>query len=257
MTIGILGALPQEIALLKLDLTVRGVERIGGREFFKGELYCCDAALALSGIGKVSAASAAAIMLAKFECDSIVFVGVAGGASMRVRVGDIVVANELVQHDFDATPIYPTKFHIPSTNRIALKCDEKLTEKCALAAEQFVEFDFDRDVSAESRAEFGIANPSVHRGLVLSGDKFIDDSSEMKALLKEIAGVLPKSEPLAVEMEGAAVAQVCIEFGAPFAVVRVVSDGADENAIVDFARFVDKVASRFSRGVIKRLFEQM
>ncbi len=257
MTKGILGALPQEIALLKQDLNVRAVERIGGREFFMGELYGCDVVLALSGIGKVSAACAAAVMLAKYECSSIVFVGVGGGASIRVRVGDIVVANELVQHDFDATPIYPTKFHIPSVNRVTLKCDETLIEKCALAAEMYVELDFDIEVSSETRAEFGIGKPSVYKGLVLSGDTFIDDSSEMETLLKEIESVLPDSEPLAVEMEGAAVAQVCLEFGAPFAVVRVVSDGADENAIVDFARFVDTVASRFSRGIIKRLFEQM
>jgi adenosylhomocysteine nucleosidase len=255
MVIGILGALPQEIALLKKDLDVRFVERIAVREFTAGLLYGQDVVIALSGIGKVASACAATIMLTKYGCSSIVFVGVAGGVSKRVCVGDVVIASELVQHDFDATPLYPTKFHIPSVNRIILECDGGLTSKCVKSANEYLSGDFESEVSIDTRAVFGIDKPIVHRGLILSGDTFIDDRVEMETLLIGARSVLPDSEPLAVEMEGASVAQVCLEFGVPFAVVRVISDSSDENAIIDFVRFVDSVASRFSRGIVKRLFE--
>lgn len=254
MAIGIIGALPQEIALLKTDLDVRSCERIAGREFTAGRLYGQDVVIALSGIGKVASACAATIMLMEYDCYSLVFVGVAGSLSKRVKVGDIVVASSLVQHDFDATPIYPTKYHLPSINRITLESDLELVSKCDRAAKIFLDTDLDVDVDPEVRAAFGITKPSVYKGLVLSGDTFIDDRMEMETLLKDVKSVLLDSEPLAVEMEGAAVAQVCMEFDVPFAIVRIISDNSDENATIDFVRFVDSVASHFSRGIVKRLF---
>ncbi len=92
--------------------------------------------------------------------------------------------------------------------------------------------------------EFGLRSPTVHRGLLISGDRFVSTAAESEALRR----ALP--DALAVEMEGAAVAQVCHDYGVPFAAMRTISDRADDAAHGDFARFVAEVASRYSLALV-------
>ena len=282
MRIGILGALPAEIKLIRRDFQFddgSAIEdntvEIAGREFVFGRLYGQDAVLALSGIGKVAAATASTIMLTKFARDVLIFVGVAASVSRDAserhdlaaegeygetpapRVGDIVVANALLQHDFDATPIYPSKFHIPSAGGALLECDPALTTMCVEAAKAFVEEDLEAEIEPEVLTSFGIAKPHVFEGLIISGDRFIDDRAELAVIASAVTEAVPDSPPLAIEMEGAAMAQVAIEFGVPFAVVRVISDDAGENAAFDFVRFVQGVSAYYSRGIVRRLMERM
>ena len=109
--------------------------------------------------------------------------------------------------------------------------------------------DASASAAANPGAEFGLGAPRVHQGLVLSGDRFVATSAEALALQQ----ALP--EALAVEMEGAAFAQVCHDYGVPFAALRVISDRADDAAHIDFLRFIDQVASRYSAAVLGRLLE--
>ncbi|HNK53963.1 MAG TPA: 5'-methylthioadenosine/S-adenosylhomocysteine nucleosidase, partial [Ottowia sp.] len=106
-------------------------------------------------------------------------------------------------------------------------------------------------LGVDAVAEFALHAPTLHAGLILSGDRFVATSAESAALRQ----ALP--EALAVEMEGAAVAQVCHDYGLPFAALRTVSDRADDSAHVDFMRFIDQVASRYSAAVLEAFFAEL
>jgi adenosylhomocysteine nucleosidase len=192
----------------------------------------------------------AAILVEKFEVTHIVFTGVAGSADANVRVGDLVIAEALVQHDMDARPLFP-RFHVPLTGLSHFLSDMELSNRLGEAVNFFLLNDFYDAIEPSELLQFKLDQPRVHRGLIGSGDQFIDSQSESDRL-KE---ALP--ELLAVEMEGAAVAQVCFELGIPFAVIRTISDNANEEAAIDFMRFVKTVASRYAFWTVKRLCERL
>ena len=211
----------------------------GMRDYTTGKLWEIDAVCVLSRIGKVAAAMTAAILVEKFGVTHIIFTGVAGSGDSGVKVGDIVVAESLIQHDFDASPLFP-RFQIPLTGLTHFETDLALTNKLASAAEKFLE----TGLTAEQR-EFGLHSPRLHRGLIASGDQFFGKPAQMSTLKADLPSVL------AVEMEGAAVAQVCFELGVPFAVIRTISDDANEHAAIDFMRFVKTVAASYAFDVIR------
>lgn len=215
---------------------------IGGRDFWSGHLRGQCIVAVLSRIGKVAAATTATVLLERFGARSIVFTGVAGGLAPQVRVGDVVVATHLLQHDLDASPICP-KYEVPLTGRARFATDARISD--ALAA---VAADALRDPVAllgqKTADDFALATSKVHRGLLISGDRFVSSAAESDGLRQ----ALP--DALAVEMEGAAVAQVCHDFGVPFAAVRTISDRADDAAHGDFTRFVSAVASRYSLALV-------
>jgi adenosylhomocysteine nucleosidase len=221
--IAIVAAMREELAAILREAGADQRERIAGREFHRTRLHGHDTVLVLSGIGKVAAATTTALLLDRFEVDAVLFTGVAGGLGEGVAVGDVVVANELLQHDLDASPIFP-RYEVPLTGRSRFATDSVWSDRLAAGAR--------------------MAGATVHRGLVVSGDRFVCTAAESAAL----RGALP--DALAVEMEGAAVAQVCHDFGRAFAVVRTISDRADDSAHVDFARFVAEVASEFARKIV-------
>jgi adenosylhomocysteine nucleosidase len=162
---------------------------------------------------------------------------VAGGLGADVRVGDVVVARTLLQHDMDASPLFP-RHQIPDLRLDELPADARLSQALCQAARTVVQ----RPPAAV--ASFGLGAPRVHEGLVISGDRFVSTSAESAALRER----LPQA--LAVEMEGAAMAQVCTAYGVPCAVLRTVSDRADDQAHVDFPRFLAEVASPMSREIV-------
>jgi adenosylhomocysteine nucleosidase len=244
--LGIISAMQQEQAGLVEAMHQPTFVQRGMRDYACGSLWDVDCVCVLSRIGKVAAAATAATLIERFDVTHIVFTGVAGAATTGIRIGDIVIADSLVQHDMDASPLFP-RFEIPLTGLAEFSTDAMLTSHLANAASHFIEKDFHDHVAAEDREQFRLAAPRVHRGLIASGDEFIDCSERVASLRAALPAVL------AVEMEGAAVAQVCFEFGTPYAVIRTISDGADKDSPLDFMRFIDRISSRYALGVVARL----
>ena len=166
-----------------------------------------------------------------------------GGLGDGVRVGDVVVARQLLQHDMDASPLFP-RFEVPLTGRSHFDADPALADALERAAQRCVH-DAVALLGAGHCEDFGLRQPGVHHGLIISGDRFVSSHADSNAL----RALLPHA--LAVEMEGAAVAQVCADFGRRFAVLRTVSDRADDNAHVDFSRFIADVASVYTRAIVE------
>lgn len=216
--------------------------RVAGRDFWAGHLHGRPVVAVLSRIGKVAAAITATVLLERFGVRAIVFTGVAGGLAPGVNVGDVVVATQLLQHDLDASPIFP-KYEVPLMGLSRFAADAAIGDALAAVARETL-----RDpvalVGQEAVDEFGLRSPKVHRGLLVSGDRFVSTTAESEALQR----ALP--DALAVEMEGAPVAQVCHDYGVPFAAMRTISDRADDAAHGDFSRFVAAVASRYSLALV-------
>jgi adenosylhomocysteine nucleosidase len=235
--IAIVSAMHEELRELLPLLQGARVERCANRDCHLGRIAGHDVLLVLSGIGKVAAATTATLVLDGFDVRALLLTGVAGGLAAGVRVGDVVIARTLLQHDMDASPLFP-RYEVPLTGRSIFPADGALCDALAAGCEPVLR------APHAALARYGIAEPRLHTGLVISGDRFVATAAESQAL----RNALP--DALAVEMEGAAVAQVCADFGRPFAVLRTVSDRADDAAHVDFSRFVDDVAAEFSRDIV-------
>jgi adenosylhomocysteine nucleosidase len=242
----IVSAMEEELRGLREHLAGAACVRHAGRKFWIGTLAGAPVVLALSRIGKVAAATTVATLLCSFDDVSrVVFTGAAGGLGEGVRVGDIVVADALLQHDMDASPLFP-RFEVPLYGRSRFEADALMAAAVSRAAEAMLEAVCaggacrDGGLSQAHLDGFGLVRPRVHTGLIVSGDRFVSSAAECASL----RSALP--DALAVEMEGAAVAQVCADFGVPLAVVRTVSDRADDAAHVDFVRFIADVASRYT-----------
>lgn len=246
MKVGIMGAMPEEIFLLKSELIEPLTETIGGREFHSGQLYGIPTVLVFSRWGKVASTITASILIQKYKIDCLIFVGVAGATAPHLNIGDIVISNQLYQHDMDARPLF-NKFQIPLTDTIFFEADLRLIAYAKNSAEQFVDH-IENFISFPTRQDFSIVNPTVLVGKIASGDQFISDSVKTNALLTEMPDIL------AVEMEGAAVAQVCSEYHIPFVVIRVISDKANHQSSIDFQKFISEVASSYSKGIIQNLY---
>ncbi|TDP81592.1 adenosylhomocysteine nucleosidase [Aquabacterium commune] len=251
--IGIMAAMPQELqALLDLMPDESRVQR-GGREFWRGHLGGREVVAVLSGIGKVAAATTATLLADAFGVSQLWFTGVAGGLGADVRVGDVVVASALLQHDLDASPLFPrhevpglgvSRLHPPAAlvTQVADAVAEALSPQALAPGGPLSHIHLDT---------LGLHAPRVHTGLIVSGDQFVNSAEDADTLRHHLPDVL------AVEMEGAAVAQVCVAFGLPYAVVRTVSDRADASAHVDFERFVRSVASPYSLAIAMALLKAL
>lgn len=251
MTIGILSAMNEEIETLLADLKPpKGVPKHserGRRKYHHGTLFGQPVVLVYSRIGKVAAATTATHLILEHGVDEILFTGVAGAADSTLNIGDVVVADALYQHDMDASPLF-RRHEIPllGVDRIPT-CPTRRPHLLA-AAKKFLLDDLDRHVPPAIQAEFHLRRPKAVEANIASGDKFFarqSDKDELKQRLRDV---------FCVEMEGAAVAQVCYEYGVPFSVIRTISDSADEAAPVDFTKFIRFVASAYARGIVEALF---
>lgn len=244
--IAIVAALHEELASVLDLMPDEYKETIAGREFWVGHLHGQDAVAVLSGIGKVAAATTATLLIQHFGVDRIVFTGVAGGLGDGVRVGDVVVARTLLQHDYDVSPIFP-RYEIPGHGIGRFPTDDVLSDQLARASETVLSA-LAQHVDAQSITDYGLDQPQLHQGLIVSGDRFVCTTAESQQLTSDLP------DALAVEMEGAAFAQVCKDFNVPLAVVRTISDRADDAAHVDFPSFLRDVASKYSGAIIEAVF---
>jgi len=240
--IAIMAAMQEE--MVGLTSALQGTRTIhnGSRQFTTGTWHGQAVVLVLSRIGKVAAATTATALIERFSVSAIVFTGVAGGLASGVNVGDMVVATEFVQHDMDASPLF-APLEVPLYGRAHFPTDIALTQSLRVAAQGILN-NPSQWIDMDTLHALHVRSAKVHSGLVLSGDRFVSTSSESQALQHR----LPLA--LAVEMEGAAVAQVCHDYEVPFAAVRTISDRADDAATTDFSRFIHEVASRYTSALM-------
>lgn len=239
----ILSALAEEQRGLVAQLQQAQSVRRAGREFWCGQLHGKPVVLALSRIGKVAAATTTAALIEGFGVGRVVFTGVAGGVGPGVRVGDVVVGTHFVQHDMNASPLFP-RFEIPLYGQTVFPGDGALTELLLQACRAGLHHD-----AMDGRSV------AIHQGLIASGDRFVNGAAESAAIVSALQS--SGHAPLAVEMEGAAVAQVCADYGVSFAAVRTISDRADDTAHVDFPQFVNEVASVYARKIVDSLMRSL
>ena len=243
----IVSAMHEELAAVLDGMPDEQKTVVGGRSFWVGHLHGHEVVAVLSGIGKVAAATTATALIDGLGASQVVFTGVAGGIGPGVRVGDLVVATEFVQHDLDASPLFP-RFEIPLYGRSRLGCDPGLTALLLRASEAAM-----AGLGGQFDHYSGTGQSTVHTGLIASGDRFVSGAAELQGLQQRL--LAGGHVPLAVEMEGAAVAQVCFDYGVPFAAVRTISDRADDAAHVDFPRFVREVASPYAHAIMTAFLE--
>jgi len=245
MRLGIISALQEEQHGIVEAMEGAATALHAGRVYTHGLLWGIDAVCVLSRIGKVAGAVTATLLVEKYGVTHILFTGVAGAGDSSIAVGDIVVADTLVQHDMDASPLFP-RFEVPLSGMSHFHGDHGMAMHLLSAAHGFLEHEFEEVIDARHRAAFRLQQPRVHRGLVASGDQFMHDRHTIAALNAALPGLV------AVEMEGAAVAQVCYELGIPCAVVRTISDNANEDAATDFLTFVSAVAAQYAFYIVRR-----
>ena len=217
MKIGIIGAMDVEVEALRGQVEGTRTEVVSGMRFDEGRLLGHDLVVAEAGVGKVAAAMCAQTMVLRSHPDLMINTGVAGGIGKGLQVLDVVLATAVVQHDMDPSPLGDPVGFLPAIEKIEMPCDEALCESLQAAA-----------------ARAGIA---VKRGLVATGDQFI-------ASKEQIARIHAHFDALAAEMEGGAIGQVCTANGVPFAVLRAISDGGNEEAKMSYPKFVDLASQR-------------
>jgi adenosylhomocysteine nucleosidase len=228
--VGILAAMAGELEAVLGDFeTQPSAEPVAGRSFHRGVLHGHTAVAVIAGIGKTAVATTTTLLIDRYGVERIVLLGAAGRVCAELSLGDVVVATELVHHDLDARPIFP-RYHVPTLGASRLATDAALSALALAAAEAFI---------AEDHGNAA----RVRSGLVLSGDRFMD-----RPAIDELRWRFP--DGLAVEMEGAAVAQVCLEAGTPCAIVRSISDDGDADA---FRTFLAGECGRYASGILSRL----
>ncbi|MCV7410214.1 5'-methylthioadenosine/adenosylhomocysteine nucleosidase [Mycobacterium florentinum] len=247
VTIGVICAIPQEWAYLRSVLSGAQREQIAQTTFDTGELDAYRVVLAAAGMGKVNTGLVATLLADRFHCHTIVFTGVAGGLDPRLHIGDIVIADRVVQHDFGIiederlAPYQPG--HVPfinPTDRFGYPVEPELLDRVKHRLEGFT-------LPALAAAAGGTGTPPrISYGTVLTGDQYLHCESSRTRLHDELGG-------LAIEMEGGALAQVCEAFGIPWLVIRALSDLAGTDSGVDFNLFVEEVAISSARVLLRLL----
>ncbi|HTI76430.1 MAG TPA: 5'-methylthioadenosine/adenosylhomocysteine nucleosidase [Mycobacterium sp.] len=234
MPIGLICAIPQELAQLRALLSDPQSEQIAHTVFDTGTIDGHDVVLAGSGMGKVNAALVTSLLADRFGCRTVVFSGVAGGLDPRLAIGDIVVADFVIQHDAGVLENQRIRTYQPGyapvinpTERLGYRADPALLDRVR-------------------QRLAGITVPGqIVYGTVLSGDQYLNCEATRERLRSELGGQ-------AIEMEGGAVAQVCEAFGIPWLLIRALSDLAGGNALFDFTTFVDQAAES-SAAILQRL----
>lgn len=240
-----MGAMDEEIRDIRALLDSCTEVEIGRRTFVCGQFNAHEVVLCASRWGKVAAAATASTLIHKFGVTEIHFTGVAGGIAPQLKVGDIVIGQTFIQHDMDARPIFQ-RFEIPLLGISSIQANEDRVNAAKDAVIHAIETrKLFQNIETSDLEKFHIQTPTVYSGLIASGDRFFSEEKDKKQLLAHLP------EILCVEMEGAAVAQVCFEHSIPFTIIRTISDSANEAAVEDFQAFIQKIAGFFSANIIQ------
>ena len=228
--IGVIGAMTVEVKGLIAQMENDRTQETAGLVFHRGLLGGVDCVVAKCGAGKVNSAVCAQVMITQYAPRLVINVGVAGG--MDVGIGDLVVASQCVQHDFDTTPLGEPQ--------------SQLTICRGEGEESFVMLNSDQAASAllleEARQIYG----GAHLGVIATGDSFVADPAKGRQLRRQFGAK-------DVEMEGASIAQACYMNSVPFAILRAVSDNANDDSPADFPAFVQACAEKSARLLAKAL----
>ncbi|MCA1039026.1 5'-methylthioadenosine/S-adenosylhomocysteine nucleosidase [Bacillus infantis] len=225
MKIAIIGAMEEEVTLLRENISEAAAETIAGCEFTSGKMHGAEVILLRSGIGKVNAAMSSAILLERFKPDYIINTGSAGGFNPELNVGDVVISTEVRHHDVDVTAFGYEYGQVPQLPA-AFEADQELIR-----------------IAEDSAKE--ISSIQTVRGLIATGDSFMSDPERVEAIRTKFTDLQ------AVEMEAAAIAQVAYQFGTPFVVIRSLSDIAGKESDVSFDQFLEKAALHSANLVMK------
>lgn len=219
--IGIIIAMDEELNALKKYLKINNERKIYNLSFLESEIKDKKCVIVKCGIGKVNAARTTQILIDNYKIDYIINIGVAGGLK-NTQIGDIVIASKLVQYDFDITKFNHELGFITGVGKY-INCDEKLINKA-----------------------INIKGHKTSLGIIATGDTFITSIEQSKFIEKEF-------NALAVEMEGAAIAQICYLCNIPFMIIRSISDNPNNDNQVDFENFLDTSSSKVAEFVNKLL----
>ncbi len=229
MKIGIIGAMDEEVQILKDKIGLYEKTVIAGSEFYTGTIDYQEVVILKSGIGKVNAAMATTLLIQLFKPDYVINTGSAGGFHQNLQVGDIVISKELRYHDVDATVFGYEYGQVPGMPA-AYFPDANLVQMAEESGKQ--------------------VNVHVVTGLITSGDSFMSDEERVK----EVKELFPKL--YAAEMEATAIAQVCTQFEIPFVIIRSLSDIAGNDAKVSYDQFLE-IASVNSANLVIHMVKEM
>ena len=211
--IGLIGAMPMEVAPVLARLERAREERIGPSQCWLGALEGAEVVVECCGIGKVNAAMGAQAMLQAYRINRVVHLGVGGALSGGLRVGDVVVAEGCVQYDVDTTALGDLPGFVSTVEKIVFDCDAQMRKEILAAAEAMPDRSFD-----------------VRSGVVATGDRFLTRAEEKRKIVQAFHALI-------CDQESCAIAQVCGVNGVPMAVIRAVSDAADGAHAEEFARY--------------------
>ncbi|WDL74991.1 5'-methylthioadenosine/adenosylhomocysteine nucleosidase [Helicobacter winghamensis] len=228
MVIGIIGAMCEEITPLLEHYKDYETLVFGGNTFYKVALGSKMLIIACSRIGKVHSALTASTMILHFGCERIIFNGVAGGINPSYKIGDLVLASKLCQHDVDIT-IFGHPFGYFSEGKVFTESDSVLNGLAKAVAK-----------------ENGI---NLYEGIIATGDQFIGSKERKEWIKKEFNAD-------AIEMEGASVAVVCDNLNTPLCVIRAISDNAGDEALVSYEEFLESSA-RVSASLVIKMIEKL
>jgi len=246
--IGIMGAMPEEIdgVILLLENPIEST--IGKRTYVSGTINDIATVVVFSRWGKVAAAATVSTLIHKFNITHLLFTGVAGAVHPDLNIGDIVIAKRLVQHDMDARPLME-RHEIPLLGKTFFDSDAMLLDVTSTAVSEIIARNVLHERIGESELRhFSIADPKMILGDIGSGDQFFAQHEQKENLHSRLPTIL------CVEMEGAAVAQVCYENDMPFSIIRTISDTADDNSHIDFPAFITNIASKYAVEIISTIY---
>ena len=231
MIIGIIGAMEEEVAVLKQEIQNPEIVEYASMQFCKGILYGKNVVIVRSGIGKVNAGICAQILADKFDVDILINTGIAGSLDASIDIGDMVISTDLVEHDMDATIFGDPLGQVPRMDTFAFPADPVLVEKAVLANQE--------------------ANPDIKTftGRIVSGDQFVS-SSEVKEKL------VTNFQAKCTEMEGAAIAHAAYLNKISCVIIRAISDKADNSATMDYPTF-EKRAIEHSVRLVRNLLPRI
>lgn len=227
MRVGIIGALELEVEGLKSLMDECKINTMSGVDFYSGKINGTDTVVAAAGVGKVNAAVCAQTMILTYSPDAVINIGVAGGLSKELKIGDIAIADAVAEHDMDTTVCGDPLGFISGINTVMMECDKETADLL-------------------EKAVVTVGGVNVQRGVIVSGDQFISTNEQRIKIIDNF-------DAIAAEMEGASIGHVCTMNKVPFGVLRAISDGANDSSVVDFPTFAKTAAQMTIKTIIEYL----